>query len=202
MPNETMIPVPTWRAELPQLTGRTVLLREPLSQDLGALFALLSLADAARFGMDEPITELGVQQFLQRAPRERAIGVSITYAVTLASTRSLVGLVTVKQLDPAFEAAELECTIAPSSRGSGVFIEAARLIGSFVFGSLGTHRIEMRVPLQNGRANGALRKLGAVQEGVLRRSVRRGGEYLDQVLWSVLKDDWGNHWVSTAPRVH
>ena len=56
--------------------------------------------------------------------------------------------------------------------------------------------------LQNGRANGALRKLGAVQEGVLRRSVRRGSEYCDQVLWSLLKEDWGDHWVSTAPRVH
>ena len=50
------------------------------------------------------------------------------------------------------------------------------------------------MPLQNGRANGALRKLGAVQEGVLRQSVRRGGEYVDQVLWSMLKEDWGDHW--------
>jgi RimJ/RimL family protein N-acetyltransferase len=58
------------------------------------------------------------------------------------------------------------------------------------------------VPVQNGRANGALRKLGAVQEGVLRESARRGDEYVDQVLWSVLKEDWGEHWVSTAPRVH
>ena len=33
-------------------------------------------------------------------------------------------------------------------------------------------------------------------------AVRRHGEYLDQVLWSLLKEDWGNHWVSTAPRVH
>jgi len=49
------------------------------------------------------------------------------------------------------------------------------LIGSFAFGTIGTHRLEARVLLQNGRASGALRKLGAVQEGVLRHSVRRGG---------------------------
>jgi RimJ/RimL family protein N-acetyltransferase len=108
----------------------------------------------------------------------------------------------VRQLDPTFEAAEWECTIAPSSRGSGVFLEAARLVGSFTFGTIGTHRLEARVLMQNGRANGALRKLGAVQEGILRRSVRRDGEYFDQVLWSMLKEDWGEHWVSIAPRVH
>jgi len=62
--------------------------------------------------------------------------------------------------------------------------------------------VKARVLLQNGRANGALRKLGAAQEGVLRRSIRRGGEYFDQVLWSMLKEDWGDHWVSTSPRVH
>ena len=65
----------------------------------------------------------------------------------------------------------------------------------FAFNVIGAHRIEARVQLQNGRANGALRKLGAVQEGILRRSARRRGEYVDQVLWSVLKDDWSDHWV-------
>ncbi|PYQ96224.1 MAG: hypothetical protein DMF96_19370 [Acidobacteria bacterium] len=100
------------------------------------------------------------------------------------------------------ERTRLDWTIAPSARGRGIFIEAARLVGSFAFGPIGARRLEARVLLQNGRASGALRKLGAVQEGVLRRSVRRDGEYFDQVLWSILKEDWGEHWVPTAPRVH
>ena len=177
-------------------------LREIGPQDLGPLVDLLSLADATRFGLDEPVSEVGVQELIERAARERAAGLSFTYVITLAATRTVVGLLQVRQLDPMFEAAEWECTLAPSSRGTGIFLEAARLVGSFAFGTLGTHRLEARVLLQNGRANGALRKLGAVQEGILRRSVRRGGEYLDQVLWSMLKEDWGDHWVSTAPRVH
>src|SRR2546421_326706 len=115
---------------------------------------------------------------------------------------TIVGVVQVRQLDPAFEAAEWEATLAPSARGTGVFLDMARLVGSFAFGPVGVHRLEARVLLQNGRANGALRKLGAVQEGVLRRSLRRNGEYFDQVLWSLLKEDWGGHWVSTAARVH
>jgi RimJ/RimL family protein N-acetyltransferase len=191
-----------WRSELPVLTGRTVLLREPNAQDLGPLVDLLSLGDATRFGLDEPTSEVTVQQLIERVIRDRTNGVAFTYAITLAAARTVVGLMQVRQLDPAFEAAEWECTLAPSSRGSGLFVEAARLVGSFAFGSVGVHRLEARVLLQNGRANGALRKLGAVQEGILRRSMRRGSEYLDQVLWSMLKEDWGDHWVSTAPRVH
>lgn len=192
----------TWRSELPPLTGRAVVLREPVTHDLGPLVDLLSLGDATRFGLDDPVSEVGVRELIERFARERAGGVAFSYVITLAAARAIVGLAQVRQLDPSFEAAEWECTIVPSSRGSGIFLETARLIGSFAFGTVGTHRLEARVLLQNGRANGALRKLGAVQEGVLRRSVRRSGEYFDQVLWSLLKEDWGDHWVSTAPRVH
>jgi len=203
MPGEpTSIGAPAWRSQLPSLNGRIVALREPAAQDAGAVLGLLSLGDATRFGLDEPVSEIGVHDLIERFTRERASGLAFTYLIVLRASRSVVGLVQVRQLDPAFETAEWECTVDPSSRGSGVFLEAARLVGTFVFNAIGTHRLEARVLLQNGRGHGALRKVGAVQEGVLRRSVRRDGEYFDQVLWSLLKEDWGDHWVSTAPRVH
>jgi RimJ/RimL family protein N-acetyltransferase len=202
MTDSTFITEPNWRTELPVLTGRAVTLREITPQDLGPLVDLLAVSDATRFGIDEPVTDIGIQELIERAPRERANGLAFTYVITLSLTRTVIGLMQVRQLDPAFEAAEWECTLAPSSRGIGLFMEAARLLGSFAFGSVGVHRLEARVLLQNGRANGALRKLGASQEGVLRRSVRHAGDYFDQVLWSLLKEDWGEHWVSTAPRVH
>lgn len=194
--------VSDWRRELPTLTSRLVTLREPVSEDLGPLVDLLSIADATRFGIEEPVTDVAVQLFIERTAHDRQAGAAFSYVVLHGASRAVVGLVHVRGLDPTFETAEWECTIAPSSRGSSVFLETARLVGSFVFGAIGAHRLEARVLLQNGRANGALRKIGAVQEGILRRSIRRGGEYVDQVLWSVLKDDWGDHWVSTSPRVH
>jgi RimJ/RimL family protein N-acetyltransferase len=191
-----------WRTDLPTLVARQVTLRELAPSDLGPLVDLLATADASRFGLDEPDTDVAAQQLIDRTARDRATGIAFIYAITLTSSRLFVGVIQVRQLDAAFEAAEWDCTIAPSSRGTGIFLEVARLVGSFAFGAVGAHRLEARVLLQNGRGNGALRKLGAVQEGVLRRSVRRGGEYADQVLWSMLKEDWGDHWVSIAPRVH
>jgi RimJ/RimL family protein N-acetyltransferase len=192
----------TWRAKLPTLTARQVTLREAIATDLRSLIDLLSIGDASRFGIDGPVSELAVQQLLDRAQRERAAGTGFLYVVTIGSARSIVGLAQVRQLDLGFETAEWECTLAPSSRGTGAFVEIARLVGSFAFGTVGAHRLEARVPVHNGRANGALRKLGAVQEGILRESARRGGEYVDQVLWSLLKEDWGDNWISLAPRVH
>ena len=191
-----------WHSELPMLTARLVTLREPTAADLRPLIDLRSISDATPFGIEESSPELAVQQLIDHAARDRAAGTAFTYVVTISSTRAVVGLVQVRQIDLTWESAEWECTIVPSWRGTGVFLETARLVGSFAFGTVGVHRLESRVALRNGRANGALRKLGAVQEGVLRQSVRRGGEYVDQVLWSLLREDWGELWMSTAPRVH
>lgn len=69
-------------------------------------------------------------------------------------------------------------------------VDSAELILEFAFTTLGVHRLEARAALRNGRGNGALKKIGAVQEGVLRRSFLRNGEYLDQALWAILADEW------------
>ncbi len=201
MTDPTLLARTSWRAELPVLAGRTVTLREPTLEDAAAIAGLLVAADATHFGIDEPITEFAVQQFVEQAIANREAGRSFTYVVIANRTGATVGLLQVRQLDPAFEAGEWECTLAPTVRGTGMFIETARLAGSLAFGTVGVHRLEARVLLRNGRANGALRKLGAVQEGILRRATRRKGQYHDQVLWSVLRDDWGDHWVPTD-RVH
>ena len=194
--------VAEWRRALPALAARLVTLREPDARDLHALVELLTCPDASRFGVEEPVTQSGVRKLLDRLAPERSAGLSFTYAVTTGSGEAIVGLVQVRQLDPAFETAEFEFTLAPAVRGTGVFLESARLVGSFAFESVGVRRLEIRAPLLHGRANGALRKLGAVQEGVLRRSIRRHGEYFDQALWSVLRDDWGTFGPSTHARVH
>ena len=59
--------------------------------------------------------------------------------------------------------------------GTGLFAEGARLVLNFAVDIVGVQRLEARAAVANGRGNGALRKIGAVQEGVLRRSFLRNG---------------------------
>ncbi len=77
--------------------------------------------------------------------------------------------------------------------GGGLFekvIVPALVAPVVAFLTAGASRLEARIDLSNVRAKTALRKIGAVQEGILRRSGRRGHEYIDQALWAVLKDAW------------
>jgi len=179
------------------LSGRTVLLREPVSNDREPLFDLLSLPDATRFDLEGPVEPPAVQRLIDRATCDRVAGTAFTYVVAFTTTSAIVGLIQVRQLDPIFETAAWECTMMPYVRGTGTFFDAAHLVGSFAFAAVGVSRLEARIDVDNGRAKAALRKLGGVQEGILRRSSRRGREFVDQALWAVLKDTWDMH--STPP---
>jgi RimJ/RimL family protein N-acetyltransferase len=181
---------PGWRQHLPTLVGSSVSLREPQPADAGGLAEILATAESADFGLDGHPDAAAVAEFIDRRISDRQAGRIFLYLVTLSRGGRPVGLFQVRALDPGFEAAEWEATMRPAVRGTGLFVEAAQLVGMFVFGTIGAHRLEARVLPENGRAHGALRKLGASQEGVLRRALRRGGHSRDQVLWSLIGSDW------------
>jgi RimJ/RimL family protein N-acetyltransferase len=103
---------------------------------------------------------------------------------------SAIGIFQLRQLEPTFSTAEWGFAIGAPYWGTGVFMDAGRLVVEFAFESVGVHRLEARAAVVNGRGNGALAKIGAVKEAVLRQSFLRHGEYLDQALWSIVKDDW------------
>jgi hypothetical protein len=51
-------------------------------------------------------------------------------------------------------------------------------------------RLEARAAVQNIRGNRALQKIGAMQEGILRKSFLRDGKLIDQARWAILDEDW------------
>src|SRR5436309_15360494 len=101
--NTSIVSASDWRIELPTLTARLVTLREPVAQDLGPLVDLLSIGDATRFGLEDPVTDVAVQELLAQIVQDRAAGVAFTFAVTTGVGRAPVGLVQVRQILPGFE---------------------------------------------------------------------------------------------------
>jgi ribosomal-protein-alanine N-acetyltransferase len=71
-----------------------------------------------------------------------------------------------------------------------MFTECAEQIVDFAMDRLGVRRLEARAAVDNVRGNGALQKLGAVREGVLRQCFQCGGQARDHVMWAILRDDW------------
>jgi RimJ/RimL family protein N-acetyltransferase len=179
-----------WRKALPVLTGSMVTLRELRLSDAPSLLAMLSTDEVSRFISPPPTTVDGFERFIAWTHRERAAGNYVCFAVVPHGMDSAVGIFQVRQLEPGFATAEWGFAIGSAYWGSGVFVDGARLVVDFTFGSIGTHRLEARAAVLNGRGNAALKKIGATQEGVLRKSFLRNDEYLDQTLWTILASDW------------
>jgi len=187
-PSTGHITTTDWQRQLPVLAGTTVVLRELRTSDAASLFAMLTSEEVSRFISPPPSTIDGFERFIAWTLRQRSAGLYACFAVTINDTA--IGIFQLRQLEPGFGTAEWGFAIGSEFWGSGIFKESASLLLDFAFDTVGVYRLEARAAVRNGRGNGALRKMGAVQEGILRRSFYRNGEYHDQALWAILADDW------------
>ena len=186
----TTVTTTDWRAGLPVLSGSTFSLRELRLDDAAALLAMVTSEEVSRFISPPPATLEGFERFIMWASRERLAGNYACFAVVPDGIDTAVGIFQLRALERGFGTAEWGFAMGSPYWGTGIFLEGSRLLLDFAFDVVGARRLEARAAVVNGRGNGALRKLGAVQEGVLRRSFHRSGMYHDQVLWGILDDDW------------
>ena len=189
-PTAATVTTTNWKASLPMLTGSTFTLRELRTEDAASLLAMLSTEEVARFISPPPTTVEGFERFIAWTHRERLAGNYACFAIVPQGMTTAMGIFQVRSLEPGFRTAEWGFAMGSQFWGSGIFAEGARLVLDFAFEVIGATRLEARAAVANGRGNGALRKIGAVQEGVLRRSFLRHGMYHDQVLWGILAEDW------------
>jgi ribosomal-protein-alanine N-acetyltransferase len=179
-----------WQQRLPVLVGTKVALRELRISDAPSLLAMLTTEEVTRFISPPPTTVEGFERFIAWTHRMWAAGSYACFAVTPVGYDTAIGIFQVRELVPGFETAEWGFAIGSPYWGTGMFEDGAHLVMEFAFDTLGVHRLEARCATRNGRGNGALKKLGAVQEGVLRKSFLKDGEYLDQALYTLVEDEW------------
>lgn len=196
------VATPEWRQKVPVLRGAGVTLREVEVGDAPSLVATLATDEVARYISAPPRTSEAFARFIRWMRRQRAAGSYVCFAVVPAGGETAVGLFQVRRLDPVFDTAQWGFALASGLWGTGLFAEAARLVLEFVFDTLRVRRLEARAAAENGRGNGALRKIGAVREAVLRHSFVRHGRYHDQILWTILDVDWRRATIAPHPTVH
>jgi len=191
---ETALPVAAprvnWRAGLPALSGSMVTLRELRASDANDLFAALGTAEVTRLISPPPPTADGFEKFIAWTIRQREAGKSLAFGVCLKGTDTVIGLFQVRSLTSSFDVAEWGFAVGSDYWGTGIFMDGAQLVLDFAFDVLGVRRMEAKAAVKNGRGNGALAKLGAVQEAVLRRSFLRNGVYMDQAYWAIFAATW------------
>jgi ribosomal-protein-alanine N-acetyltransferase len=185
-----VMPDPSWRDTCPTLRSATVTLRELRRSDAVTLFTLLTDSQVAHFISPPPSSPEGFEAFINWTIAQREAGEYVCFGVVPPGLSEPVGIFQLRQLNCDWRVAEWGFILAAPFWGTGLFEAAAHLILQFAFERLGAHRIEARAAVPNGRGHGALMKLGAVNELNLRQAFIRNGRTYDQVMWSILEDEW------------
>jgi len=79
--------------------------------------------------------------------------------------------------------------VHPESRGLRLADEAARMFDRHLLFDLDYHRLELEIYGFNERAMRHAERIGFVREGVRRRAYQRHGEWVDGVLYGLLRED-------------
>ena len=179
-----------WRQALPMLQGAGFQLRELRRSDAASLFAMLTTEEVARFITPPPTSVEGFERFIDYAHHRRSQGEFACFAVVPEGLDAAVGIFQLRALDAEFSTAEWGFALGSAFWGRGLFRKGAELVMGFAFDQVGVNRLEARAMAANDRGNGALRKMGARKEGVLRQSMAKGGCLHDAHLWAIVERDW------------
>jgi len=161
------------------------MLRELRASDASTLFALLTTEEVSRFISPPPTSVDGFARFIAWTERQRIAGDYVCFGVVPAGCTAAIGLIQIRRLGSGWDTAEWGFAIGSAYWGTGLFVAAAKTVRDFAFVSLGVDRLEARAAVANGRGAGALRKLGASEEAVLRKSLCIRGTRVDQMLWAL-----------------
>ena len=103
----------------------------------------------------------------------------------------LAGMSSFLGIDPNRQVLEIGGTYyRPKFRGTGFNRRVKEMMLARAFGC-GIRRVEFRVDARNGRSQAAMKKLGAVREGVLRADrITWTGHVRDTVLFAILRDEY------------
>jgi [ribosomal protein S5]-alanine N-acetyltransferase len=178
-----------WTGEVPTIESPRATLRSLLPGDAASLYSLLTTDPVGQFILPPPHSVEDFGRFIEWTHRQQDAGRHLCFGIVPPGHDTAVGVIQVRREASDCPTAEWGFVLSERFWGTGLFMASAELVLGFLFGTAGIHRLEARTIVDNGRASGALRKLGAVREGILRRGFLRNGEYFDQVLWSILPDD-------------
>lgn len=184
------------------LNTPAVTIRELEQRDAASLCALLTTEPVTRFIYPPPTDRDGFARFIEWTREEQRAGRQITFAVIAPGQDTAAGIIQVRQCDTDFSRAEWGFVLGEKYWGTGLFMASADIVLRFLFDCVGVQRLEARSVALNGRGNGVLQKLGATQEGRLRRAFSKNGKYFDEVLWTLVASDWRQGRRSSGPRGH
>ncbi len=152
-------------------------------------------------GLDPEIWRLTIAKVDSRAAMERYVaqalaeqraGTALPFATVLQASGEVIGSTRFHSATPAHRRVEIGWTwLGRAWQRTGANTEAKYLMLRHAFERWDCLRVEFKTSTLNQRSRAALRRIGAVEEGVLRsHMINQDGTVRDSVYFSILQEEW------------
>lgn len=174
------------------LQGRHVRLVPMTREHVPALWRAGSAPELWRLTMAQVASEDDMRRYVEAALDAQAKGTALPFVTTDAATGQVIGSTRYGNVEAVHRRVEIGWTwIAPAWQRTAVNTEAKYLMLRHAFESLGAVRVELKTDVLNARSRAAILRIGAREEGVLRKhQITEGGRVRDTVFFSVIDDEW------------
>jgi N-acetyltransferase len=161
------------------------------------------LEELCQVGLDETLwlwtanvitSKEDMRRYIETALDEQRRGVSLPFATVEKSSGKIVGSTRFGNIDAKNRRAEIGWTwINPKWQRSAINTEAKLLMLNHAFETWRCVRVELKTDALNEKSRRAILRLGAKEEGVLRRHlITDTGRFRDTVYYSILDSEWQN----------
>lgn len=112
------------------------------------------------------------------------------WAIVLKSSGEPIGSLSVVKYDEKTASAAIGWCMGKRWWGQGIMPEAARAVLQYLFNEIGFNRIAAYHDKNNPKSGRVMQKIGMLREGTLRSSGKNNQGIVDEVYYSILKDDY------------
>ena len=174
----------------PVLESERLLFRSYVNEDAPILLSIRSNKQVHKY-MDtiNPVTIEDTENKIlmhQKAFEEKS---GITWAMIDKSTNTPIGDFGIWRFDKPNSRGEIGYVLSPEFWGKGYMKEALTTISNFAFNVLNLHSLEANVNTENENSKKLLTKFGFKQEAHFRENYYFDGQFLDSLIYCLLKSD-------------
>ncbi len=145
------------------------------------------------------VSEKTEQEWVEKAVKENELGISLKLAVCLNENDRFIGIIQLVNIDLKNRSGEATTMIGEKEYwGQGLIGEARVLLFEHAFLDLGLERISNKVLDTNTASLRSYEKFGSTREGVLRHAVYKDGMFHDMILFSMLKEEFTERYISKS----
>lgn len=175
-----------------QISSNRLIMRPIRMEDADSIFQYRSNAVVNQYQGWIPTTIYDVYDFITNkvSPEINLSGTWFQFLIIKKENSELIGDIGVHFFDSDAFQVELGCTLNKDHHGKGYATEALKETINYLFDEWNKHRIIASIDPRNLPSVSLFERLGFRQEAHFRESLFINSEWVDDLVYAILKDEW------------